>query len=74
MAVRVKHMNITYLAEASALAIQAMDYLEAASRLPAGSGTSHHHHDRLFELAMNKYVSAPHLSQRERDPDQFLQI
>jgi len=54
MSVRVKHMNITYLAEASALAIQAMNQLEASTQYPFAANATHH--DRLFRLAMHKYA------------------
>lgn len=56
MAVRVKHMNIISLAEANALAIQAMDRLEDMLR-KAGSAPAFHH-DRLFSLAMSKFEQA----------------
>jgi tetratricopeptide (TPR) repeat protein len=56
MSVRVKHMNITSLAEANSLAIEALNQLEEAIRLTPGLPTPHH--ERLFRLAMNKFEQA----------------
>jgi ubiquitin-protein ligase len=56
MAVRVKHMNIISLAEANALAIQAMDSLDSVLR--SSHNARAFHHDRLFSLAMSKFEQA----------------